>query len=260
MDYSFQGRYPPAQLAVTAASFNNRTDPTWHANSGATYHITSELNNLSVRSGYQGKEEVFEGNGQCLQIANTGSSFVHLPSSPSLKLSQILHVPDISSNLLYVNKLAKDNDCVFVFDSLGLSIQDQTSGGILFQGLSKNGLYPFPMSLTNTLTALLGVKSSAGIWHHRLGHPSSSIFQHVAHTSPFQGSVAIPFCEFRRLGKSYKLPFSFSESVSTFPLDIVHSDVWGPSHFLSVCGFRYYVVFIDASSKYAWLFPVHRKS
>lgn len=113
MDYSFQGRYPPAQLAVMAAAFNNRTDPTWYADSGATYHINSELNNLSVCSGYQGKEQVFVGNGQCLQIANTGSSFAHLPSSPSLKLSQILHVPDISSNLLSVNKFAKDNDSVF---------------------------------------------------------------------------------------------------------------------------------------------------
>lgn len=136
-----------------AASFNNGHNSTWYADSGATNHITNDLNNLSVHSGYLGKAQVSVRKGQGLKIANTRS--LHLSSSSSpLKLGHILHVPDISSNLLSVNKFDKDNDCIFIFDSHGFSIQDRTSGRILFQGLSKKSLYPFPFF--STITAPTG--------------------------------------------------------------------------------------------------------
>lgn len=48
--------------------------------------------------------------------------FTHLSS---FKLSQILHVPEISTNLLFVHQFAKDNDCSFLFDSNGFSIPDR---------------------------------------------------------------------------------------------------------------------------------------
>ena len=55
MDYSYQGRHPPSQLAAMAASFNQNNDQQWYDDSGATSHITHDLNNLSLQSGYQGK-------------------------------------------------------------------------------------------------------------------------------------------------------------------------------------------------------------
>ncbi|KAJ8622019.1 hypothetical protein MRB53_030548 [Persea americana] len=64
MDYSYQGRHPPSQLAAMAASFNQNNDQQWYADSGATSHITNDLNNLSLQSGYQGKDQVTVGNGQ----------------------------------------------------------------------------------------------------------------------------------------------------------------------------------------------------
>ena len=106
-----------------AASFNNGHNSTWYADSSATNHITNDPNNLTVHSGYLGKAQVSVGNGQGLKIANTRSSLVHISSSSSPpKLGHILHVPDISSNLLSVNKFARDNDCIFIFDSLGFSM------------------------------------------------------------------------------------------------------------------------------------------
>lgn len=90
MDYSFQGRHPPSQLAEMAASFHQNNDPQWYADSGATNHITNDMNNLSLQSGYQGKDQVTMGNGQGLTISHTGASFLHLYHSTSFKLNNIL--------------------------------------------------------------------------------------------------------------------------------------------------------------------------
>lgn len=79
----------------------------WFTDTGATNHITSDLNNLHLRSTYQGSDQVFVGNGESIPIANTSTSYVHPSTSPntSLILKDILHVPSISKNLLSVHNL-----------------------------------------------------------------------------------------------------------------------------------------------------------
>jgi hypothetical protein len=56
------------------------------------------------------------------------------------------------------------------------------------------------------------------------------------------------------------LPFSHSNTIASFPLEIVYSDVWGPAPISSINGFRYYVSFIDAYSRFTWFFPLKHKS
>ena len=56
-----------------------------------------------------------------------------------------------------------------------------------------------------------------------------------------------------------KLPFPMSLSTSLTPLDLIHSDVWGPSPIISSNGNRYYVSFIDNFNKFTWLFPIAYK-
>lgn len=62
------------------------------------------------------------------------------------------------------------------------------------------------------------------------------------------------------------LPFSISETVTNDPLELIHSDVWGPSPLVSVCGYKYYVVFIDnilniyRSASYTQIYTPKEKS
>jgi len=59
--------------------------------------------------------------------------------------------------------------------------------------------------------------------------------------------------------KSHKLPFHISIISSSSPLEVIYSDVWGPSPFVSIDNFKYYVIFIDHFSKYVWLYPLKFK-
>jgi hypothetical protein len=66
-------------------------------------------------------------------------------------------------------------------------------------------------------------------------------------------------CDAYRQGKSHQLPFPVSHSVSTSPLELVLSDVWGPAP--SSFGHNTYCVsFIDDFSKFTWIYLLKHKS
>ena len=56
--------------------------------------------------------------------------------------------------------------------------------------------------------------------------------------------------------KSHQLPFNVSSIVASKPLELIFSDVWGPSPTISFSGNKYYVSFVDSFSRYTWLFPI----
>ena len=60
--------------------------------------------------------------------------------------------------------------------------------------------------------------------------------------------------------KSQRLPFGESSLESRGPLDLIYTDVWGPSPIQSIDGFNYYVIFVDHFTKYIWLYPLRLKS
>jgi hypothetical protein len=66
-------------------------------------------------------------------------------------------------------------------------------------------------------------------------------------------------CDACQKAKSHQLPYPKSFSVSTVPLQIVFSDVWGPA-LASVGRYKYYVSFIDDYSKFTWIYLLKNKS
>lgn len=89
------------------------TDPAWYPDSGATNHVTNDLQNINVRGEYGGVGQIVVGNGKGLSIKHIGDSI--LPCFPHpLCLRNMLHVPAITENLLTV-ALTYDNNLYFEF-------------------------------------------------------------------------------------------------------------------------------------------------
>ncbi len=66
-------------------------------------------------------------------------------------------------------------------------------------------------------------------------------------------------CDACQQAKSHQLPYPKSSSISSVPLELVYSDVWGPATD-SVGRKNYYVSFIDDFSKFTWIYFLKCKS
>jgi histone deacetylase 1/2 len=150
--------------------------------------------------------------------------------------------------------------CFFNFMIVFFLIKDY-SRKILHCGTFKDGLYSFS-SLSDTLPphALTVVRASYQIWHNKLGHASFPVLQKSisAFTLPV-ANKRLPVCSDCLLARSSQLSFKTSNHKSINPLDIVHTDVWGPAPILSTSGARYYLCFLDNCTKFIWLFPLKLK-
>lgn len=76
--------------------------------SGALRHVTKDIQNLSIFNEYDVEYELLIGDGAGLAIMNTVSTTLQTFRKP-LHLNNILHVPTIKNNLIYVSKLCKNN-------------------------------------------------------------------------------------------------------------------------------------------------------
>lgn len=267
---TYQGRHPPPQLAAMVAQVNAEFETQdWLPNSGANTHITAEASNITNPQPFNEIDAVNVGNGAGLHIKNFGSSILHCksPHKSHFLLKDILHCPNASANLLSINKFCLDNNCWFALTGSSFTMKDNLTREVLLQGPSENGLYPIPLNKKflnkwKGLTAHLGVKTTDVVWHQRLGHPSSSVFQQLLKNQnlPLSGSEdKTRICESCQLGKSKQLPFCESTRISTSPLEIIHSDVW-TSPVSSLSGSKYYVLFVDDYSRFTWLYPLLNKS
>jgi histone deacetylase 1/2 len=110
-------------------------------------------------------------------------------------------------------------------------------------------------SSSSSKHALVAVKPSQSQWHSRLGHPSLAIVRQIISKNKLpcvRDSSVGSICDPCQQAKSHQLPYPISTSVSTAPLQLVFSDVWGPAP-TSVGRHDYYVSFIDDYSKFTWI-------
>ena len=57
-----------------------------------------------------------------------------------------------------------------------------------------------------------------------------------------------------------KRPFSAKGKRSKEPLQLIHSDVYGPLSLQDRGGYEYFVTFIDNYSRYSYVYLMHKKS
>lgn len=220
-------------------------DPSWYFDSGASHHVASSSTHLD--SYIPGNSSLFTCTGARTPVTGIGTATLYTPHS-SLRLKDILVVPAATKNLLSVQKLTRDNPVHIDFSDSVCAVKDKTNNQLLAQGIQTQGMYRMSSGDECLPVACLAqTKADRELlqWHFKLGHPSDRIVHQVLNKC----NVKLPYtkliCEACQCGKAKFLPFSRSFSHAKTPLELIHTDLWGPSPTLSIHGYRYYILFID---------------
>ncbi|PKU60575.1 Retrovirus-related Pol polyprotein from transposon TNT 1-94 [Dendrobium catenatum] len=234
----------------------------WYLDSGASSHMTNAADNLTQATTYPGSDGVFIGDGRNIPIAHSGTSILPTPTR-KLFLSNLLHVPDISHNLISISNLVQDNNISVTFDPMGFVFKDLTTNQPLLRGPCSAGLYRIvpPSTAKSPTSAFQASNDSRSHWHDRLGHPNSRMLHQIAQSNPtLRIMLPVNSCTTCIQCKCHKLPFQVSRSRTKFPLVLLHADVWGPAPVPSPHGIRYFLILVDDYSRYTWLFSLSNKS
>ncbi|CAA0823296.1 Probable methyltransferase PMT13, partial [Striga hermonthica] len=282
------------QSSVMFAAKDNNPEIDWYPDSGASHQVTNDFSNLSVASDYSGQNKLQIGNGAGLDISHVGKgSFLSQTNCHTkhhtFKLNNLLHVPEIAKNLISVAQFAKDNHVFFEFFPTFCTVKDQVSGQVLLKGILRDGLYTFKLNRVKSRSEefqelsdksrksvimrkhdvavpvrqvyVARCSKSIELWHKRLGHPSFDVTRKALNDCnlPYVNNK-IPFCSDCAIAKTHRLPFTQSSHVSHHPLQLIHTDLWGPAPIKSTSGSQYYVAFIDDYSKYTLIYFLKQKS
>ncbi|KAH9666887.1 ABC transporter G family member 40 [Citrus sinensis] len=273
--YRFKKNYVPNQMpnrrsAYVAENGGNR-DGAWYLDSGATNHISNDFNNLNISSEYKESDQLAVGNGDKLKIVSIGHSLLSTlepHTLPHIKLNHILHVPEITKNLISVLKLLHDNDVYIEFNESFCAVKDKRRGSVLMRGMAKDGLYkllclPLNSSQAKSVLSSSTISSSLflvnkahkpesmlsvncsekctsskvlDLWHLRLGHPNVVALRKTlsaCNISLGNKKFDLSFCKACQYGKQHRLLFKSSERKTKHALEIIHSDLWGPAPTIS---------------------------
>ena len=100
----------------------------------------------------------------------------------------------------------------------------------------------------------------SSLWH-RLGHLSKAGITHLSRAGyiPKLSFSNHQFCEHCQYGKQVAASHPTSAPRESSPLDLVHSDVFGPMPHQSLGGASYFVSFIDDLTRKVWAYTIRTK-
>ena len=94
--------------------------------------------------------------------------------SRNFVLKDVLYVPTLQCDLISVEQLIKENNCVVTFHPDFCVIQDQAMKTEIGRGDARDGVYYF-QGETNHIAGKVDNSRETKLWHARLGHPSNRI-------------------------------------------------------------------------------------
>jgi hypothetical protein len=103
----------------------------WYMDTGATDHITGEIEKLTTHDKYHGGDQVQTASSSCMEIQHVGHGVLCSPRR-DLHLKNILHVPSSSKDLLSVHRIANDNNLNFILNTFVL--RTRRRGGFFSPG------------------------------------------------------------------------------------------------------------------------------
>ncbi|KAK1632483.1 hypothetical protein QYE76_006798 [Lolium multiflorum] len=238
--------------------------PKWVFDSGCTNHMTGgrgvldqfieDINKKSsITFGDNSKGKVL-GYGKVAISKDLCLETVMLVEYLGYNLLSIYHLVDAGYNSYFTKYYVQ----VFRSDNLKLVLVGYVENNLYVVDLSKES--PSPS------TCLMAAKHDEGwLWHRRLGHVNMRNLKQLLKGEHIVGLTGISFekdrvCSACVAGKQLKKKHPIKSIVTTSrPLELLHLDLFGPSHYDTLGGSKYGLVIVDDYSRYSWVFLLKSK-
>ncbi|KAL5820967.1 hypothetical protein ACOSQ3_022849 [Xanthoceras sorbifolium] len=195
---------------------------------------------------------------ETLKIVGKGDIRLKLPNGSTWKLQGVRHIPGLKRNLISIGQLDGEGYCT-TFSGCEWKI---TKGALVVARGKKCGTLYVTSNLEN-IVAVADADGKSNLWHQRLGHMSEKGMKTLLSKGklPDLKAVDVGLCEDCIFGKQKKVSFAkIGKIPKAEKLELVHTDVWGPSPVSSLSGSLYYVTFIDDSTRKVWVYFLKKKS
>ena len=238
----------------------------WIIDSRETDHMTGLSKLFSSYSPCARNQKIKIADGFLSAIAGKRSIIV----SHSLTLNDVLHVPNISCNLLSISKLTRDQNCQANFFPSRCEFQDLISRKMIGSARQSEGLYFFEdgsnlrqqsQSLSTCLESMsVSSDNDIMLWHFRLGHPSFRYLKYLFPKLFMNKDPSFFKCEICELAKHHRVAFPSQPYKPSKPFSIIHSDVWGPNRISTLSNKRWFITFTDDHTRLCWVYLLKEKS
>jgi len=240
----------------------------WVIYSGASHHMVGSETNLTDCAEID-PMTIKTAMGEEVVVTRGGTATMDLHTTDGLQvvtLHDVLVVPGLSLSLFSIRAMmVRGYDALFS----GGGVAIQSGASVVFRGCPRGNVFVLPLakSQLNCNEGLAGAAVSAPVWHQRLSHAGADAVWRtrtsvdgMEMTPNASRSDMAGLCEPCVVAKQTRIPFPSSETVTTAPLQLIHTDICGPMPVGSTGGAVYFVSVIDDSSDLADAVTIQRKS
>jgi hypothetical protein len=229
--------------------------------SGASRHMTGDQARLSNLNEKKTLYKVELGDKSTYLVEGFGQASVKLKTWNIVHLSNVLYVPGLEKNLVFISCLEDKGNIIAFVDGKVLSWhKDFSIENARVIGTRKGNLYRL---LEQNEEALVHDKVNPNeLWHRMyayINYQALPFLKKMVEGIPEFQSTHEGICKGCALGKNIRKPFPSSNNRSKEILDLIHSNVCGPMLVKSLGGSLYYVIFIDDYSRKTWLYLLETK-
>jgi hypothetical protein len=100
----------------------------------------NSLGRHSTQEPYRGTDRVHTADGSGMRITHIGYASLPTSFAHPLHLKNVLHVPSVTRNLLFVRKLSRDNNVFVAFHPFDVFVKDRVTRDFLLGGWCRQDL------------------------------------------------------------------------------------------------------------------------
>ena len=239
----------------------------WIVDSGATCHMCNDQSMFMDLKQVGPNEKVTLGDGNSLGVAGEGTVDMDMLLNDGVRrgcaLKKVLYVPKLAYNLVSVSRAAEAGKTVH-FDDSGCEFRNER-GEVIALGVWQGTLYYLKFARkSQEKVNVAQSKNNERLWHRRFGHLNKQsmrklVKKELVNQFDYNTSREIGVCEACIGGKQCKNSFKPSETVTSMPLELVHSDMCGKMGQKSIGEAEYFLTFLDDKTHYIWGTPSRPK-